>query len=135
MPGKKVGEYAWGYMTPPAVYRVCTDSSGDISGDRDFVEALPFVIEMDQLDMAYNNALNIGIILQGLATNIRIEIYADMGAGDVADAAERWCLWELLTGITESEVHAYQNVPATPIKILVVGVSKGSVVVTESHSA
>ena len=145
MPGKNVGEHAWRYMTNPALYRIVTQTCPDVAGDLDVVNGLVQVIPMDELDAAYENELILGFVPLEGASNIRAEIYADMGASgtdpgtsesiDITDVKERWCLWKVETGISVPEVHVYRDVPPRPIKVLVVGVVAGKVVVTYSHNA
>lgn len=145
MPGKNVGEYAWRYMTNPAVYRIVDQACPDESGNLTVVNELVPVIRMDELDAAYENELILGVIPLEGATNVRIEIYVDMGAEgtdpgnsetiDLTNVKERWCLWKFDTGIDTPEALVYRDVPPRPLKVLVVGVDTGKVVVTYNHNA
>ncbi len=132
MPGKRVGEHAWRYMTPPELYREVTTMSGDNTGDRNFVDGLSEVIDFSQVDIAYDNCLAMGVILSGGASNIRLEFYVDMGVAD--EGSERWCLWRTRTGISESVAFTYTDVPPAKLKIMAVGVNAGKVRLVASRT-
>ena len=136
MPGKKSGEGAWSYMFDPALY--ISETVLNATGDLTAVEALANEIEMGVCETARDNALHLAVIPVGVGGAVSIEVYADMGVGlGIAFPAlgeDRWCLLAAETAISTPSVFSYSEIPAVPIKVLVVGVGAGVCHVTYTRS-
>jgi hypothetical protein len=125
MPGKRCGETNWSYMTAPALYM--SETVNNTSGDLDAVDALTETINMGECERARGNSLAIGAVLEGVTDTLSLEIYVDMGAG-LAVGAQRWCLYDTIENIEDSIAELFTNLPATQVKLLVVGLASGGAV-------
>lgn len=124
MPGKKVGEYAWRYMSQAKLLRDVTtpDDPNDVEG---VVES----IDHYNVEAATLNQLSIFAMMAGAMASAVVEIYLNPraldGANDEITSAYRWCKLATQT-ITGSEVISIDNVPPGIIKVLVTGFTGAS---------
>lgn len=125
MPGKKVGEYAWRYLSQMQLLRDVQfpDDPLDIS-------AIPESIDhYTNLDAAYQNELVIAAMLAGSLTGATITVYVDPraldGNGQLITDEYRWCKLAK-ADITESELIVLNDVPPGIIKVVVTNITNGS---------
>ncbi|HDL84895.1 MAG TPA: hypothetical protein ENH11_00930, partial [Candidatus Acetothermia bacterium] len=121
MPGKKVGEYSWRYLTAPNILRVVSAAvpDADIAGAT--VEAVPESFDGSGGYAAYDNVLGLFAILDAGVTSAQLVVMVDigaLGAGVVIPGAERWCLVHTET-VTRSAYIPVPNVPPGIVKIMV----------------
>ena len=122
MPGKRVGEYSWRYLTEAAVNRVVSAAAPDANILAATVEAVSESIDNTDGTVAYDNVLGLCAILLATTTSASVSIFVDMGTKDengaVITGAERWCFVSTHV-VTQSGFIPVSNVPPGIIKLMV----------------
>jgi len=125
MPGKKVGEYAWRYMSQAQLLR-----DVQTPDDPSDIDSIPESIEhFATVEAAHQNQLAIFAMMAGQMASAVVAIYInprakDQAGNEITDAY-RWCKLAEQT-ITGSEVIAIDNVPPGIIKVLVTSLNGAS---------
>ena len=121
MPGKKVGEYGWRYLSRMQLLR-------DVAVDDDplNIDAIPESIDhFTGLEAAYQNAVAIAAMIEGPIVSATIAVYVNPKALDGVGAEivdeYRWCKLTAIN-ITESEIVMLNDVPPGIIKVVVTNI-------------
>lgn len=136
MPGKKVGEYSWRWMSSMKLLR--TVAASDTYSQAALDSMAESIEHYDNLDAAYDNALALACICPATVTSASIDVYIDTRAVDGAGTpitTNRWC-WLKSVTITKATVLMLEGIPAGTIKVQVTGLAgTGSVQVCWSKSS
>jgi len=122
MPGKRVGEYSWRYLTAAAINRVVDSAAADANILPATVEAVAESLDNADGAVAYENVLDLVAILDATVTSADISIFVDLAVldenGAAIPGAERWCFLSTHT-VTQSTVLPVSNVPPGILKFMV----------------